>query len=237
MKYILQHLGLGDHIMCNGLVRYYSKLNDSVHLFCKHNNVADVEYMFRDDSKIHIIPVSSDDDAWQKINSDINIKQNLVVVGHGGTPEKNIQDVYHYLNQGKRIDRTFYEMAEVPFEKKVTDFFFQRNYENEKQLIFQLNPNNSPYIFIHDDPSRGYHMDMNKVRKDLYIIRPVQGFNLLDYIGILENAEEIHVMESSFQVLIDSQVFKKPRLFLHRYIRNYEDFMLPEQTNNYTMVY
>ena len=72
--YILQHLGLGDHIMCNGLVRHYSKLNDVVHVFCKYNNIEDVQYMFRDDHKIKLIPVSDDSDAWNNINLDIKIK-------------------------------------------------------------------------------------------------------------------------------------------------------------------
>jgi hypothetical protein len=80
-------------------------------------------------------------------------------------------------------------------------------------------------------------MDMDKIRKDLLVIRPTVGYKIFDYLGILENAEEIHVMESCFQVLIDTQKFEKPFLFLHRYIRNYNDFMLPEQSNNYKMIY
>ena len=30
MKYIYHHLGLGDHIICNGLVRYFKELHGEV---------------------------------------------------------------------------------------------------------------------------------------------------------------------------------------------------------------
>jgi hypothetical protein len=237
VKYIFQHMGLGDHIMCNGIVRYYANLNDKVYVFCKHDYCEDVNYMFRDDKRIELIPVVDYDDAKNMVNSNPHIKQNLIVVGGEGTPEKNIQHVYYYLNRGERLDRVFYDMAEVPFENKTALFHFNRNVSNEKKLIEDLNPSNVPYIFMHDDPSRGFNMNMDKIRKDFLIIRPAVGYKIFDYLGLLENAEEIHVMESCFQVLIDTQSFEKPSLFLHRYIRNYNDFMLPEQSNNYKMIY
>lgn len=238
-------MGLGDHIMCNGIVRYYANLNDKVYVFCKHDYCEDVNYMFRDDKRIELIPVVDYDSAAIAINSNPHIKQNLIVVGGNGTPEKNIQHVYNYLHRGIRLDRVFYGMAEVPFENKTLLFYFERNFSNEKKLIEDLNPSNVPYIFVHDDPARGFNMDMNKIRKDLLIIKPAAsaavGYKIFDYLGLLENAEEIHVMESCFQVLLDTQRFEKPSLFLHRYIRNYynfyNDYMLPEQSNNYKMVY
>ena len=41
----------------------------------------------------------------------------------------------------------------------------------------ELNPNDEPYIYVHDDPSRGYSIDRNKIRNDLKIIENKKSSN------------------------------------------------------------
>lgn len=51
--YIYHHLGLGDHIICNGIVRHYSKLNDRIYLFVKPDNRNNLKIVSSDnDEKI-----------------------------------------------------------------------------------------------------------------------------------------------------------------------------------------
>jgi len=230
-------MGMGDHIMCNGMVRHFADENKIVYLFCLHKNYDEISYMYRDNTRIVILPVENDDGAWSIICADEKIKENTIVVGHHGDPKKNVQPLYFYLHRGKRLDRAFYDMAEVPLEFKRSKFIFVRDYERENLLYHTLNPNELPFIFIHEDPHRGFFLDRDKIRKDLLIVKPIPGFHIFDYIGLLEDSIEIHIMESSFQCLIDSyQTIKKPNLFLHKYVRNHPDFMFPEISNNYEIV-
>ena len=56
---IHHHLGLGDHLDCNGMVRYFLKNGpfDKVHVFSKSNYYDMIEYMYRDEKNIVVINV------------------------------------------------------------------------------------------------------------------------------------------------------------------------------------
>ena len=47
-KYIYHHLGLGDHIICNGLIRNLINYDDKYFMFIKQHNLVSVKFMFRD---------------------------------------------------------------------------------------------------------------------------------------------------------------------------------------------
>ena len=65
--YIYHHLGLGDHIIVNGLIRKLIKDDGLYFLFCKKHNVDSVEFMFKDLTNLKIISVNNDLDV---INSE-----------------------------------------------------------------------------------------------------------------------------------------------------------------------
>ena len=56
--FIYGHLGLGDQIACNGIIRAYTEKYDKVNVFTKPNNLKNVCRMFSDNSKISIISMS-----------------------------------------------------------------------------------------------------------------------------------------------------------------------------------
>lgn len=53
--YIYHHLGLGDHIICNSIVRNFCDSYDTVYLFVKPHNYKNVEFMYRDLTNITLI--------------------------------------------------------------------------------------------------------------------------------------------------------------------------------------
>ena len=61
--YIYQHLGLGDMIANNALVRYLIKLNKKkkfFYIFCKQMHLNNVNFMYRDLRRINLISVPND---------------------------------------------------------------------------------------------------------------------------------------------------------------------------------
>jgi len=56
-------------------------------------------------------------------------------------------------------------------------------------------------------------------------IHSVLFYNVFDYLSLIENAEEVHFMQSSFKELICSYKLKKPVLYQHNYVRKYEPEM------------
>ena len=93
-------------------------------------------------------------------------------------------------------------------------FSFKRDEKEENRLLKKLNPNNEPFLFLHDDPERDICsgplkgqpcvIDRTYIKnKDLKIITNDNSENIFHFAKILENAEEIHSMESSFKSLIE----------------------------------
>ena len=97
--------------------------------------------------------------------------------------------------------------------------------EKEKEVLNILNPTGEKYIFIHDDSSRGFSIDMSRIKTEYKVIMNDKRFNVFDYITLIENAEEIHFMQSSFKELMCSYELKKPTLYQHNYVRQYDESM------------
>lgn len=213
MKYIYHHLGLGDHIICNGMVRLFHEKYKEIKLFCKKNNIENVNFMFSDLNNFELIPVNNDYDVIDYINKN-NVHSNLIKIGFSEMSKHQPPLTF---------DQAFYKIAEMDFSVRFDYFRVPRNYEMEDKVYNDLNPNNEPYIFIHDDKERGFQIDKNKINSKLKIIENNTKYGLFDMLKIIENAEEIHLMQSSIKDLINSYVFTKPKIFLHLYVRNYDD--------------
>jgi hypothetical protein len=206
MKYILTHLGLGDAIICNGLVRHFANKFGSVILFVDSSYVRNIKHMYRDNENIKFFPVKHYNDAI-RISREIINKKDLIVVGY--------EKLSFYKNS--KFDEAFYLGCGLKFENRFTNFKFVRDLEREEKLYNRLNPNNEKYIFTHN-------VDLSKVRSDLKIIENPEDSLIFDTIKLLENAEEIHVMESSVKCLINSYKLDKPKLFYHQYVREYGEY-------------
>jgi hypothetical protein len=212
-KYIYHHLGLGDHIICNGMVRHFCKKYDSVVLFCYSNYYENVNYMYRDLDNLDIFDFNSDNEIVNFIHRN-NLQCNLIKTG--------FDKLDSYLDR-MTFDEAFYEIAGLDFNVRFDKFYFERDEEREDLVCKTLNPDNEKYIFVLDSPDRGYSIDMEKVTKDYKIIRNDPQFLMFDYIKLLENAEEIHTMQTGFLDLINSYKMDKPKINLHKYVRNYPD--------------
>ena len=95
----------------------------------------------------------------------------------------------------------------------------------------RINPTGEKYIFIHDDKSRGFAIDESRITSGYKKIYNDNSIPLFHCIGLIENAEEVHVMQSSIKDLINSFKLGKPRFFLHEYVRNY-NHLLDSKGNN-----
>jgi hypothetical protein len=210
MKYIYHHLGLGDHITCNGMVRHFCKKYDNVVLFCYTHCYKNVSYMYRDLNNLEIFNFDTEVEIVNFIENNRAVKNNLIKPG--------FDNLKYYAENKINFDVGFYELAELDHQIRFSEFYFERDFDKEELLYNELNPNNEKYIFIHDDPDRGYVIDMDKINTQYKIIKNDTRFLIFDYIKLLENAEEIHCMQSSMKDLINSYELKA-KLYFHNYVR------------------
>ena len=223
MLYIYTHQGLGDHIICNGLIRHFAEINEKVTVFCKPHNLSNVKWMFRDNPKINVISLGEDQETINYIHLN-NLYEKTLFVGHKRLWDEFLPPIC------ESFDHAFYQMCGLPYEYRFSKFYIERDLLKEKEVYDYVNPNNEPYIFIHGD------IDRSKIRSDLRIIENPSQFNIFEIISILQNAEELHLMESSIRCIVNSIELSKPKIFYHQYVRGYDDYHQNRSINNFQMI-
>lgn len=182
--HIWHHLGLGDHILCNGLVRSYAENNDII-LFVKKRNLTNVKRMFRDLTNIIYISGLGEQDQFVNHYLDIN---------------KYIRLLKVTAADSANFDKELYKSGAVPFNYKYSKFYFERDLDKEQELFKQIVGLDKEYIFIHHT-----YVNPIKLKTNLRIINAhdYKDINIFDWGLIIERAKEIHVENSSFLNLID----------------------------------
>lgn len=203
--YIYHHLGLGDHIIANGMVRTLIEGVENPFLFCKPRNFKNVKYMYSDLKNLKFI-LMEDDQIKNFIR--FNPSNNYKIIGHEA-------ENYRIDRDQSPIDYIFYDIARVSLENKWSNFFIPRNKQLEDNAfkILNLDPEED-YVFIHDAPGR----IISKLDSKFRIIKPDnENIGIFEFMGIIEKAKEVHCINSSFYCLIDCAQLKKENIFLHTY--------------------
>ena len=203
--YVLTHLGLGDHFWCNGAVRYLATCYDEVTVVVKKNNEAVVRSMFYDDPTI-IFQVINDDNELYTLPPKHYLQDEGYAVFTCGYHKENSR-IYEFPH-------SFYDDMEIP-RKYRTEYFYVPTYDKAYELYKNIN---EPYILIHQNSSQKkidlYNpiqnqypdmlvLDINEnhypenhkfyEKAQSIVNQPMLLYNLL-----IENAKEIHCLESSF---------------------------------------
>ncbi len=225
---IYHHLGLGDHIMCHGIVREYSKKYEKVSLLCLPHNLVSVAFMYRDLKNLTVI--KGDEEFIKNYLSQKSSRFDEVkVIGF-----QNLD-----RNSGVSLEKQFYQMAGIPLAKKWDSFFVERDMEKEK-LTFEQARLPDEYAFLHEDTERNYRIDRKKIDGKFRVFAPSEKLteNVFDYCTIIEKAKEIHVIDSSFMFLIDCLKYEnlEQKLFVHRYARENEAWKLPILKKNWHII-
>jgi hypothetical protein len=251
--FFLPHLGLGDHILVNGLQRYLLKTHSHMVMPVKQNNLIAIKRMFQDLDNLHILPIDGSlsygdtrhvNDAKNFSNFYKSIGYEVVSLGAFG----NFSQQFSEITDGKRMtyEKFFYKEAGVPFEEKWSSFKCVRHLEKEKELFNvyfgDLNLKEGEYIVLHHDPDRGRTIDPKYIRTDLPIVTPSKKFydaDIFDYGYILENAAEIHMANSAFSDYADfldlSKVRKK---VIHMYaMQQGHSFCPVTYINDFKVIY
>lgn len=222
---IVWHGGLGDHIICNAIVRAKAAIYDLVCLPVKYHNCPSVIYMFRDLPNVTIRPVYGDEDMLF-FRDNVWRHEVLNIGGFGNN------------FMGAEWDCSMYLQAGVEFSDRWAKWSCQRD-EVAEDALFEHVKKQTKYfagesmIFWHEDEARGMKIKISKLPDDAKAnpdccfigpgpITPV----LFHWRKVIEACDEIHVIASSFAAFIDSiELPKNPKLFLHAYCRPGEPLM------------
>ena len=210
MKYIYHHLGLGDHIICNGLVRKLIRPDEKYTMFVKPHNLTTVKFMYRDLNNLEFI--SGDDKFVNEFITQNKINRNdLIIAG------------FNFNYGASYFDESFYIQNNISFNNRWDKFYVKRDSESEYSLFKKYDLKENEYVFIHDDSSRNYIIDESLIRnKELRIVRPIIGLsdNVFDYCYLMEKSRESHFIDSSFRLIFDSLLLRNDLIFYHIRMKN-----------------
>lgn len=129
----------------------------------------------------------------------------------------------NFFPQGVRFDHNFYQQAKIDFNSRWDSFFFVGDEKRENELFDLLGCSNEAYIFLHEDVTRNFIIDRQKILPALRIIQPLSissGFSIFDYRKVIERATELHLIESSFAAFVESLDLEVQK-YAHRYARGH----------------
>lgn len=201
---IHHHLGLGDHLVCNALVRVRAAPFQRVGLFCKPRYKASVAFMYRDLPQVELLEVTDDAEAEAVART---LHAPVMRVG------------FERLDSRDFVE-SFYRQAGLDPRLRYEGFHVERNREREEACYRRLVRGDGPYLFLHDDASRGFAIDRRRIGSTLPIVRPEGSDNIFDYLAVLERAAEVHCIDSAFANLAESMPeLAAGRIVLHGYAK------------------
>ena len=217
---ILSHLGLGDMLVCNGLVREFAATGRQVVVVCKSVSVPTVHYMYRDMSNVHLLPIADDSCISPAFGADPTCLHGISKLGyeilllglHAGP-----------LVAGSGFADKFYEEAKVPRDARYSAFFVEKHEQVERTFD---TTDNEPYIFVHDDPDRGIVLDIDTKFK---LVHPGKAdhrpgsANIFSFVGVMRGAAQLHLCDSVYAHLADHLDICPNRRYLHCYAKNPTD--------------
>jgi hypothetical protein len=208
-KYLIaHHLGMGDMIVLNGLVRHIydreSKAGNEVHLLCYEHNHRNVARMY-DDIDMKYVLIKTNDEIGAAMRSFDGKVEDLHLWSEPKARYADVGDEAFFINFGYNLSL-------------LTSFGIRRDMEREKEVLYKLTSGNKKFIFVHDDAERGFPIDESKLPAGYKAVRADKSIPMFDLLLTMERAKECHVISSSFLCIGIARAMKN--IVAHLYLRN-----------------
>lgn len=181
---IYHHLGLGDHFICNGLVRYFYESTKPARLYLPVKNpyFITVSRMYADLPAVIPVPVNKDKDVMKLPH--VSLSDRVIQIG--------------FSKARLDFDLSFYDTTGVPFSVRWDYFKAVRDGGREKRLEEMAGVKDGDrFILINNVGSPGrfrvkIHSDLRQI-----VVSPLTDW-LLDWCSLAAKAEEVHCIDSAF---------------------------------------
>jgi len=210
---IHHHLGLGDTIICNGLVNYLtSEKNLTCYLPVKEHYLKMIEFLYRDNKNIVLFPVKNEtrDQDVEDFSSSNKVK--ILKIGFKKVKRDN-------------FNTYFYKQLNIPYEYSFNYFYIPTDKVKEQQLkkhLFEFyNIKSKKYILVHSESSyQQYDLNIESDLDKILIDKESDLHNnLFLYKDLISNATEIHCINGSFLHLVE-RIDTDAKLYYHHLRKN-----------------
>ena len=208
------HQGWTDIINCLALINYYCNDYDIISLLIRSEAKEIIDFYtknIKNLKKIYVKKTEIDNIDIYKLKEDYNIQKsdNLFIGVHDNLRNDKYKDKFN-LNPMFFVN-SFYLNYDIPYMTRINDFSFERNLDMEEKVYQEfIRENGNEYILYHEVIEE---YDKNKKIVNLNGISNI----FFDMIKVLENAIEIHLLDSVWGAFV-YQLDGKYKLFENKKI-------------------
>lgn len=211
------HLGLGDHFICNGLVNSLCNVYDKIYLACKKHYYPTVKCLYQENHQVEVFEIVQEpQDIFDFA------KTNNLPIMHIG---------FHHCDL-KNFESSFYQQLGLDPAVQYSAFRLPALTENGLLMLEQWRSLvGQDYIFVHDQSSMQkfpLHIESSLPK---YVVEKSQTTNVLDYIPLMLQAKQVHVVNSSIQALVWPLLmqarFSQTAIFFHDFSQVYQSQSTP----------
>jgi hypothetical protein len=203
---ISPHMGLGDHLVCIGLVKEVVRIYSGMTFYytCSHGAYKTLSWAYNDCKNLFLMPIQSKREAVQLsgfLNAfflPLDVDTNVI---------SNYEEVFYQKFGFPFVLR--WEGARVPPSP------------NSDSLYDRLNPSGEPYILVCNLQSDSIRYDLaitNNGNKKVIYVEPITD-NLYDWTRLTAGADEIHTIDTSYIHFVESYFYhcgEAPVLYFHK---------------------
>ena len=188
------HFGLGDNLICIGLIRTIAEQNPTTryYLACLPPYFHSIAWIYQDVPNIFPVAITRGREARQL----------------AGFLNARYQTIGIYNIDIKRFDECFYEQYQLPFDYRWSKSAVPSGPKSE-ELFQKFNPTGEPYILVCRTESGNaiFSLKIHNPQKYKVIEVIPMTNNIFDWAKLVENASEIHSIDTAFFHFVENILY------------------------------
>jgi len=265
------HQGWTDIILCFSLINYYKKKYDEIYVLIRSDAKNLVDFYIRNMKNVKIIYMDTDNgryygnietnsknDTVEYFGSLITVPENFDIMFHAEHDKWRKDNYKNYWYQpdfnkkaASHFSEMFYIFYDIDFITRVIDFSLDRDLELEDKTYKDFSEKyGTEYVIYHDDNNNHIHgthhvsteiQFENKLENHSYVNLNKLSSVFFDYIKVIQNAKEIHLVDSIWAAIC-YQLDAKYGLFSNKVINVYckrdhqNMFLHPVKLENWKLI-
>jgi hypothetical protein len=192
---VYTHQGLGDVIVCYGIINALLEKVETIHIPSKNIYLDSVSFLYKDDTRVKIFPITpSGDLGLEHLEVITYAKNNDIPIFKIGF--ENLREPFHM--------RQFYEQANVAYKDCWGRFKDPESTEQSQKLFNDLNLLDKDYALVVDYTHSGkFDLKIETDLSKIVMYKTDYGAGIFDWVDVIKNASEIHTTASGPFHLID----------------------------------
>lgn len=235
------HQGWTDIVNCLGLINYNCEIYNTIYLIIRDDSKGFIDYYTKSIKNIKLVYLKKTnlnnpkDNLINDVKKLYNIDNNINLLYYGGHDIFR-KDKYKLSKpKGTYFCENFYVNYDIPYINRINYFNITRNHDIENKIYNDfIKKFGKEYILYHKVIN---NYDNTKKIIDLSEI----SMTFLDYIKVLENAIEIHLLDSvwgAIVYLLDAKykLFKDKNIILYANRGHHQMFTKPIKLSNWKII-